>query len=197
MSMKKGREYRNTVTPFDAPGENNEELILRGTPVVFDSPTCLYEIDGIKYYEIIDRNAFNDCDFSDFIFNYNHGGRVYARNRNKSLTYEITQTGINCEVRLDKDDEGHRQLYRDIASGRIDKMSFSFSIGASEYNEDTRTRRITRVKKLYDFSAVDFPAYEDTAISARGFFEAEYSKELEALEQMQVRRRLIAKTYLF
>ena len=76
-------------------------------------------------------------------------------------------------------------------------MSFSFSIREASYDSQTRTRRITKVKKLYDFSAVDFPAYEETAISARGFFEEEHSKAFKAMEQAEARKRLIAKTYLF
>ncbi len=198
--LKNSREYRNidgVLLPNEGGESDNTALILRGTPVVFDTPTCLYEYDGVKYYEVIDRHAFDECDFSDFIFNYNHCGRVYARSRNGSLKYEITASGLNCEAKLDSEDEGHRQLYRDVKSKRIDKMSFSFSVRESSYDSQTRTRTITKVKKLYDFSAVDFPAYEETAISARGFFEEEYSKEFKALEQAEERKKLIAKTYLF
>lgn len=39
------------------------------------------------------------------------------------------------------------------------------------------------------------PAYKDTEISARSFFEVEHSKELAALEQAARRKRLIALTY--
>lgn len=58
---------------------------MRGTAVVFDTPTVLFEYDGVKYSEVIDRNAFDECDMSDVIFNYNHGGKVVARLRNKRL----------------------------------------------------------------------------------------------------------------
>ena len=197
--LKNGREYRN-INGVLVPNEESADssaLVLRGTPVVFETPTCLYEWDGVKYYEVIDRHAFDECDFSDFIFNYNHGGRVYARNRNGTLKHEITESGIDCTISLNGEDEGHRQLYRDVKSELIDKMSFSFSIREASYDSQTRTRRITKVKKLYDFSAVDFPAYEETAISARGFFEEEHSKAFKAMEQAEARKKLIAKTYLF
>lgn len=195
----KEREYRN-INGVLVPNEEKDDssaLILRGTPVVFEKATCLYEYDGIKYYEVIDRHAFDGCDFSDFIFNYNHGGRVYARSRNKTLDYSITESGIDCVISLNAEDEGHRQLYRDVKSGLIDKMSFSFKVQEASYDSQTRTRRVLKVKKIYDFSAVDFPAYEETAISARGFFEEEHEKEFKALEQAEARKRLIAKTYLF
>lgn len=67
------REYR-TAEPFTLPNENNaDELVLRGTPIVFDTPTVLFEEDGIEYKEVIARGALDGCDMSDFIFNRNHG----------------------------------------------------------------------------------------------------------------------------
>ncbi|MFR5887309.1 MAG: hypothetical protein ACLUFK_02100 [Oscillospiraceae bacterium] len=76
MPIKKGREYRALQGFSLVPREGeNDAYRVRGTAVVFNSPTCLYEIDGVKYYEVIDRHAFDGCDMSDVIFNYNHGGR--------------------------------------------------------------------------------------------------------------------------
>ena len=46
-------------------------------------------------------------------------------------------------------------------------MSWAFTIGASEYDRDTHTTTITRVKKIYDVSAVSLPADPNTEISAR------------------------------
>ena len=67
------REYR-AAEPFTLPDENNaDELVLRGTPIVFDTPTVLFEADGIEYKEVIARGALDSCDMSDFIFNRNHG----------------------------------------------------------------------------------------------------------------------------
>lgn len=63
------------------------------------------------------------------------------------------------------------------------------------YDSVTHTRTITKVKKLYDVSAVDIPAYNDTSISARSFFEEEHSRELAALEQARRRKKLVALTY--
>ena len=88
-----------------------------------------------------------------------------------------------------------RELYEEIDGGYIDKMSFSFSVREAKYDSVTHTRTITKVKKLYDVSAVDIPAYEETSISARSFFTEEHGKELAALEQARRRRKLIALTY--
>lgn len=193
MPVKKGREYRVlqdfSLVPRDSA---SDAYLVRGTAVVFNSPTCLYEIDGVKYYEVIDRHAFDGCDMSDVIFNYNHGGKVVARLRNKTLSLSITDRGVDMDADLSGTAAG-RDLYEEIHGGYVDKMSFSFSVRESTYDTVTRTRTITKIRKLYDVSAVDIPAYEETSISARGFFEVEHSRELAALEQAQRRRRLIAR----
>ena len=191
------REYR-AAEPFTLPDETNaDELVLRGTPIVFDTPTVLFEEDGIVYIEVIARGALDSCDMSDFIFNRNHGqndSTVYARTRNNSLTYNITERGLDIAAFLDKEDERHRNLHRDIQKRRVDKMSFSFSVRESKYDNVTHTRTITKIRKLYDVSAVDIPAYEETSLSARSFFEVEHSKEVKGLEQAARRRRLLART---
>ena len=169
LRMKQGREYRLSVDLSSVPqaGAEDNAYRVRGTAVVFDRPTCLFESDGVKFYEVVDRHAFDECDLSDVIFNYNHGGKVVARLRNKTL-------------------------YEEIKGGYIDRMSFSFVVREASYDNATHTRKITKIKKLYDVSAVDIPAYEETNISARSFFEEEHSKEVKALEQAQRRKRIVA-----
>lgn len=193
------REYR-ALEQFEVPKQTENSLILRGTPIVFNVPTVIATFDNVEYKEIIDRNALNDCDMSDFILNRNHGendGTVYARTRNQSIKYEVTDRGLDIECYLDNEDERHKNLYRDVEKGRIDKMSFSFVVKEHSYNEETHTRTILKIKKLYDVSAVDFPAYTDTNITtARSFFSEEHAKELKALEQEQRQKYLIAKTFL-
>lgn len=203
MPISKDRYYRSftefSLSEKRTENDGGDALILNGVPVVFDTPTVLFEFDGTKYIEIIERHAFDETDTQDFIFNYNHSGRVYARNKNGSLTHQITEKGLECSITLDGTDEGHRQLYRDIKSGRVDKMSFSFRIAPDgvEYKRDkgSYTQIIRKVKKLYDVSAVDFAAYETTSITARSSLLEEYQKELAALEQR--RRRLYAKALTY
>ena len=195
MTLKDGREYRS-LQDFSLVHreEGSEEYRVKGTAVVFDTPTVLFVCDGIEYKEIIDRHAFDGCDLSDVIFNYNHGGKVVARLRNKTLALAITERGLEVEADLSGTQAG-RELYEEIDGGYIDKMSFSFSVREAKYDSVTHTRTITKVKKLYDVSAVDIPAYEETSISARSFFAEEHGKELAALEQARRRKKLIALTY--
>ena len=195
MTLKDGREYRSLQDFALVPREEgSEEYRVKGTAVVFNTPTVLYECDGVKYCEIIDRHAFDGCDLSDVIFNYNHGGKVVARLRNKTLALHVTERGLEVEADLSGTQAG-RELYEEIDGGYIDKMSFSFSVREAKYDSVTHTRTITKVKKLYDVSAVDIPAYEETSISARSFFTVEHGKELAALEQARRRKKIIALTY--
>ena len=194
------RQYRSIMGLKDMAADD-DALILRGTPIVFDTPTPIFkDEDGTVYYEKIDRHALDGCDFSDFIFNRNHGmneGTVYARSRNGSVTFEITENGLSVVISLDKADQRHVWLYGDIKAGRIDRMSFSFNWDYGyTYDSVTHTRTITKIKKLFDVSAVDFPAYNETSITtARGFFSEEHEKEFKALEERARRQKLIALTY--
>ena len=69
------RQYR--AFEFDVVDE--ESKIVEGRAVVFEQPTVLFEIDGVKYYEVIDRNAFNNANMKDVVFVENHEGTPGAR----------------------------------------------------------------------------------------------------------------------
>lgn len=175
-------------------GDERQDYV-HGVPVVFNTPTCLYEFEGVKFYEQIDRHAFDSCDMSDVIFNYNHGGPVLARLRNNTLKLAINDVCMEMDAFLGGTNNGRNTL-EEIRGGYIDKMSFAFVVAedGDEYDPTTHTRTITRIKKLYDVSAVDIPAYDTTSISARSFFEVEYEKEKRALEQARLREICIAKS---
>lgn len=195
---KTGREFR-AFCSFELKEKRNDDGesqdYVHGVPVVFNTPTCLYEYEGVKFYEQIDRHAFDNCDMSDVIFNYNHGGRVAARIRNNTLKLSINDVGMEMDAFLGGTQFG-RDLLEDIRGGYIDKMSFAFVVAADgdEYDPLTHTRTITKIKKLYDVSAVDIPAYDTTSISARDLFSEEYEKEIRALEEAKLREICIAKS---
>lgn len=169
LQKEKGVQFRNFNYETRAEEDNYK---IEGKPVVFEQPTFLFEDgDGWACFEVIDRGALDDADMDDVIFNYNHAGRVYARTRNGSLDLYPTEDGLNMTATLWKDDPGHTELYKDISRGNIDKMSFAFTIAESKWEEveakKMALRRITKIGRLFDVSAVDIPAYNDTQISAR------------------------------
>ena len=187
--ITKDREYRHFQFSLAQreEGSEQEEMIVEGTPVVFDEPTVLYEMDGVEYKEIISKDAFKDADMSDVILNIDHEGKPAAKTRNKTLSLFVTDKEVRMWADLSKNTTG-RELCEDIRNGFYDKMSFAFSIASSEYDATTHTRIITGIKKLYDVSAVSFPAYSQTSLSARSFFTAEAEKE--KAEALAKRKRL-------
>lgn len=146
--------------------EGQQELWVEGYAVRFNSPTVLFEIGGVEYKEQIARDAFTNTKMDDVIFNYNHSGRVMARTRNKTLQLTVDENGVFVRARLDGTEEG-RSLYADIQNGYVDRMSFRFNIaqGGETFADNMWT--VNDVKRLYDVSAVDIPAYDDTSIEAR------------------------------
>lgn len=164
----------------------NKELWVEGYAVRFNSPTVLFEYDGVEYKEQIDSRAFEGCNMSDVIFNYNHGGKVMARTRNNTLQLEVREDGLFIRARLDGTEEG-RRLYDEIQGGYIDRMSFQFTIREESYDKLDHMWTVHKLKRLYDVAAVDIPAYDDTSIEAR-----RNSVVLEAKAQEQSEREAAA-----
>lgn len=154
------------------------------------------EYDGKEFKEMIDRQALSNSNMSDVIFNYNHSGKVMARTRNQTLELRVDEKGLFVRARLDGTEEG-RKLYEEIRGGYIDRMSFSFTVAGERYDRENRMRVIESIKRIYDVSAVDIPAYDTTSISARSFFEAVADEERKALDSAELRRKLLLRTYTF
>lgn len=188
------REFRVQARSLEDENGQTKELWVEGYAVRFNSPTVLFIIDGTEYKEQIDDRAFEECDMSDVIFNYNHGGKVMARTRNKTLQLEVREEGLFIRARLDGTEEG-RKMYDEISGGYVDRMSFRFTIREEAYDKENHMWTVRKVRKLYDVSAVDIPAYDDTSIEARKNFileaDAQEKRQREAAADLE-RRRLVA-----
>lgn len=171
-----GREYRSMIMTVRAADNDDGEMIVDGYATTFNQPYVLF--DG-RYYKVIEQvapTAFNECDMSDVIFQYDHEGRVFARNKNGTLTLAVDAIGLKVTANLGGTDIG-RQLYQEIKGGYTDKMSFGFVVAEDqrvttvdhENDVETVIRTITKIKKLYDVSAVSIPANDMTSISARRY----------------------------
>jgi HK97 family phage prohead protease len=191
MPMVKDREYRAILQPFQVAQEKriDTDYYVEGFATTFNKPYELYEWDGVKYYEMIDRNALNEADMTDIIFQFDHEGKVLARQSNKTLGIEPKDEGLFIFADLSKSPAA-RDMYQEIDSGLVTKMSWAFTVAEDSYNKDTRTRTILKVKKIYDVSAVSIPANSSTDISARSFFNGVIEKEKQELLE---RRKKILK----
>ena len=79
--------------------------------------------------------------------------------------------GMGIRVNLDIENNSEaRALYSAVKRGDISGMSFMFGINGEEWealDSDHPTRHITSISNVVEVSAVTFPAYESTEISAR------------------------------
>lgn len=178
--IKNDREYRNFALM-----ESEDKYKVRGYASTFD-PYVLMNIDGEDYSERIDPHAFDDADMTDVVFLLDHNGRVYARTKNGTVTLEVDGHGLLTNTDLSKT-EAARSVAEDIAVGNYSQMSFAFTVAEDHFDIESRTRVIDRIKKVYDISAVAFPANPNTDIglSMRDYFngEIEAIKEAERLQR--------------
>lgn len=189
MPVKKEREYRALTAPLSAVAAAKRidtEYYVEGYATTFDKPYLLYEFeDGTKYYERVDAHALDGADMSDVIMQYDHEGRVFARQSNKTLILVPDHKGLLVAADLGKTDLA-RGLYQDIDAGMITKMSWAFTVLEDSYDRATHTRTILKIKKVYDVSAVSIPANGDTEISARNFARRSYEAEKQELLKRRV-----------
>lgn len=199
-----GREYRNTRA-FEVRAKEDGKMV-RGYATVFNEPYLLWEWDGYRVFEQVDPHAFDECDMSDVIMQYDHEGRVFARTTNNTLKLNPDNHGLLVDADLGGTAIGV-QLYEEINGGYTTKMSFGFRVKEDkrEIVEDkesgitTVTRTILKISKLYDVSAVSLPANDATEISSRSFSEGvitEIKQELLKAEELKSKRNATIKRIL-
>ena len=168
---------KETVTRaynFELRAENDDKNgdHIVGRPIVYDSKTDLGYFD-----EIIERGALKKTNLKDVRFLVNHNtdmiplARSRNNNENSTMQMEVDDKGMSIRVNLDTENNTEaKNLYSAIKRGDISGMSFMFSIDKEEWEElesDHPTRRIKEIGTVLEVSAVTFPAYEATEISAR------------------------------
>lgn len=200
--LKEGREYRNIPAAMETQKDGGK-CEVHGYAATFMEPYTLWSYDNYTVREQIDPHAFDDCDMSDVVMQYNHEGRVFARTRNKTLEIGTDEHGLNIRAQLDGTELG-RQVYDEISGGYSDRMSFGFTV-----DRDTRTvsedhetgsvdvlRTITAIRKLYDVSVVSIPANDATEISARSWADGvigahRLEQRAKAQEKLNLRLKLM------
>ena len=193
MPMVKDRECRTMIQPLLIPQGTKEKRIdtdfyVEGYAATFDKPYLLYEYDGQKYFERIDRNALVGADMSDVIMQYDHAGKVLARLSNTTLGVEVTESGLFVFADLSKS-RAAQDMFEEIKNELVTKMSWAFRVTEDSYDRDTRTRTILKVAKVYDVSAVSIPANADTDISARSYFDGVIEREQQ--ERLERRKQIL------
>lgn len=188
--MSKEREYRNMTFKVRQDGDE-PSFLVEGYASTFERYRLL-TIDGVDYYEQIEPTAFDGADLSDVVYRVDHQGRVYARSSAGTVRLNIDNHGLHQETDLSRTKAG-QEHFEEIRAGNYPQMSFAFSVAEDHYDEDTHTRIIDRVDKVFDISAVSFPANPGTELHVRSYFdgviEAAKAAEAERLQAEEERRR--------
>ena len=182
MAIRENREYRNFPMVEVREEGNEPSFLVEGYASTFET-YVLFEDEGIEYKERILPEAFDNCDMSDVIFLKDHEGTVFARTKNNTLSLEVNENGLLTRTDLSKT-SASREMFEEISTGMYSQMSFAFIVDDDEYNTTEHLRTIRHIKKIFDVSAVSFPANPTTDISVAtrsrfdGFIEQERAERL-------------------
>lgn len=148
--------------------------VIEGCPIVFNQRTAI----GDLFYEEIDPHALDDADISDIKFMVNHDDGMiplarHRRGKRSTMDVEIKPDGLHIKTTLDIENNATaRELCSAVTRGDIEDMSFAFGVLVSGYewrdlDTEMPTRRITKISKVFEVSAVNDGAYPQTSIYAR------------------------------
>lgn len=154
--------------------ESDDEYIIEGYAAPYGVKTTI----GGYFTEEIRKDAFIEESMRDVVFLLNHDynkialARSRRNNTNSTLKLSSDEKGLYFRASLDvKNNPAAAELYSAVKRGDINQMSVGMIISGQEWlrlDSDLPHRVITKVSRLLDISAVNFPAYEEgTEISAR------------------------------
>lgn len=179
--MMKKTEKRTMMFDVRADPQASGNVVI-GTPIVFESKTDLG-----YFYEKIDRKALDNADLSDVRFLVNHDmdsiplARYCAGSAENTMQLRIEPDGLKISVELDTENNSEaKSLYSAVKRGDITGMSFAFSIDGERWDDmdtDKPTRTLTSISRVFEVSAVTFPAYQATDIKARNAEDLKNAKE--------------------
>ncbi|MDR0813446.1 MAG: phage major capsid protein [Oscillospiraceae bacterium] len=166
---------------YNVRADSDKPLIVEGLPIVFDQPAQIGDVT-----EIISPGALDGVDLSNITLQVNHDNQSIPLARSpETMTLAVTAEGLQMSATL-PDTERGRELHTAIKRGDLSQMSFMFDIAQSDYNEQTKTRTVTKISKVYELSAVTRAAYPQTKITARNAQKEEttmYNPILQSLEK--------------
>lgn len=190
-------ELRELVTDqIDIREEDDGTRTLSGYAVKWEKKSHIMGFFR-KFREQFKKGAFADSlgkDDQRFLWSHDTS-KVLGRTKNNTLRLSEDSIGLRFELDLPDTTLGD-DTYKSIKRGDVDGVSFGFQKVNDEIEEpddDLMIRTVTKAK-LLEVSAIAFPAYPDSEVSARGF---DPIKEiLEERSQESRRKKLLLETYL-
>ena len=173
--------------------------ILRGTPIVFEEHTLIWEY----WDEVIHRGALDGANLKDMCLFVNHNGDNIALARSKNgkgtLKYNIDDVGMHIEADLDvENNTDARALWSAVERGDMSGMSFAFRIekdGGETWTDVKNAteppyayREINKISIVHEVSVVNYPAYEATSVSTRSKSEEETLAKLKEMREERSRK---------
>lgn len=147
--------------------DDTTEIDIEGYASVTGEPYAVTDAMG-EYQETVEPGAFTKtlADKDDVRLLFNHEGLPLARTKSSTLALTEDKTGLKVEATLDTRSVTSNDLLVAVERGDVDEMSFAFKVVRQEWNDDYSERWIKEVK-LFDVSAVTYPANPDTSIKLR------------------------------
>lgn len=182
---KKMKETRHIE--IRAEQTESQEMVITGTPIVFNTPTIINDPMG-SYTEVIKRNALDGVDLNDTRLLVNHDyNKIPLAKTPKTMELWTDEKGLQMRAIL-PDTEEARSVYTAVQRGDMTGMSFSFTTDGdgSHYDVEKRTRTISRINKVYECSIVNFPAYQTASVEARSQMQ-EAEQEEKRKEQAKIK----------
>lgn len=195
------KELEQRAFAFEVRANHNEKNgnFIEGRPIVYGEET---DIGGL-FREEICPGALDKADLKDVRFLVNHDTSkiplARSRNNNENSTMQLMtdKDGLYFRANLDTDNNADaKALYSAVERGDISGMSFLFAIRKERWEDMEKEypkRFIEEISTVIEVSAVTFPAYEKTEITARNkealesakraLESAKENKGLESLEE--------------
>lgn len=158
------RETRDFETQFEI-REEGDGMTFVGYAAKFDQPS--ENLGG--FVEYVERGAFSRSlkSRNDVMLLWNHdAGQPLASTRSGTMKLTEDDIGLRVEARLPQTTLG-KDLAILLRDGIVGKMSFGFNVIKDSWNSEGNERRLKSVR-LFEVSAVVWPAYTQTSAAVRG-----------------------------
>lgn len=158
------RETRDFETTFEI-REEGDGMTFVGYAAKFDQPS--ENLGG--FVEYVERGAFSRSlkSRNDVMLLWNHdAGQPLASTRSGTMKLTEDEVGLRVEARLPQTTLG-KDLAILLRDKIVGKMSFGFNVIKDSWNSEGNERRLKSVR-LFEVSAVVWPAYTQTSAAVRG-----------------------------
>lgn len=181
-------QHRSFDAKFETREDDDKNLSIEGYFVVFNSN---YDM-GMGMSESIAPHAFDNTLSDDIRALINHDTTLVL-GRTSAHTLELRQDehGLWGHIDINPNDSDAMNLYARVQRGDVNQCSFGFDIldEETDFRGENEVHWTIKEVKLYEVSCCTFPAYQETAISARKHdFDELKKRELEAWKQKMLKQ---------